>query len=233
MRRVTLRRIKILVFGGLETKFHDFSVMGPIFKDFLEDVGFKVTLTEDLDFFLPPNIREFQAIICYTTGRELPSEHEKGLLNAIIGSPWGETGEPKIFVGVHGASCSFQNSKAYIRLLGARFLTHPPLEEEHTFKVIRPDHPIMRGISDFSLTDELYLMEIYPPIETLVTCDYNGFPRPIVWVKPYGLGYVFYTALGHGEEQVNNKIFQKMIINAINYKEDITDILIKTQKHQR
>ncbi|MFX0126055.1 MAG: ThuA domain-containing protein [Candidatus Hodarchaeota archaeon] len=213
-----MSNVKILVVGGSETEIHNFSIMRVIFRDFLEAVGFKVALTEDLDFFLPQNIKEFQAIICYTTGRELSSEQEKGLLNAIIGSPWGETGEPKVFIGVHGASCSFQNSQEYLKMLGARFLTHPPLGEEYNFKVIKPDHPIMREISDFSLKDELYLMEIYPPFETLVTCDYKGFPRPIAWVKSYGLGYVFYTALGHGEEQLKNHIFQKMIINALNWR---------------
>ncbi len=210
--------VNILVIGGLETKFHDFSVMGPIFKDFLEKSGFEVTLTEDLDFFLPQNIKKFHVIVCYTTGRELTQEQESGLLNAIIGSPWGETGEPKTFIGVHGASSSFQNSKAYLRMLGARFLIHPPLGEEYRFQVIKPDHPIMQGVSDFTLMDELYLMERYPPFETLVICDYRGFLHPIVWTKSYGLGNVFYTALGHGEEQINQKVFQKMIINAINWK---------------
>jgi type 1 glutamine amidotransferase len=176
-----------------------------------------VTLTEDLDFFLPQNIKKFQAIVCYTTGRELTSEQENGLLKAIIGSPWGETGESKTFIGIHGASTSFQNSKAYLRMLGARFLTHPPLGEEYSFQIVKPDHPIMQGISDFTLIDELYLMEIYPPIETLIICDYRNFPRPIAWGKSYGLGKVFYTALGHGEKQIRNKIIQKMIINAINW----------------
>lgn len=213
-----MNNVNVLVIGGLETKFHDFSVMGPIYKAFLEEAGFEVAITEDLDFFLPHNISKFQAIVCCTTGRELTSEQENGLLKAIIGSPGGETGKPKTFIGVHGASCSFQNSRAYLRMLGARFLTHPPLGEEYCFQVIEPEHPIMRGISDFSIIDELYLMEIYPPFKTLLTCDYEGFSRPIAWVKSYGLGYVFYTALGHGEEQLKNKIFQQMIINAINWR---------------
>jgi type 1 glutamine amidotransferase len=216
--RRTVNNVNVLVIGGLEQKIHNFSVMGRIFKDFLEEAGFEVTITEDLDFFLPHNIKKFQVIVCCTTGRELTSEQENGLLKAIIGSAWGDTGEPKTFIGIHGASCSFQNSNAYLRMLGARFLTHPPLEEKYSFQVIKPNHPIMRGISDFILMDELYLMEMYPPVETLVVCDYRGFRRPIAWTKPYGLGNVFYTALGHGEEQINEKIFQKMIINAIKWK---------------
>jgi type 1 glutamine amidotransferase len=202
--------------GGLETNYHNFRILGPILRDFLEAAGFKVTLSKNLDMFLLENIKEFQIIICYTTGRELTLEQEKGLLNSISGFPLGSKG--KKFIGIHCASCSFQNSFAYLRMLGAKFLTHPPLGEEFSFKVIKPEHPTMQGISNFSLVDELYLMEIYPPIEILIVCNYKGYDRPIVWTKPYGLGRVFYTALGHDKDQISNLIFQKMIINAIEWK---------------
>ncbi|MFX0181613.1 MAG: ThuA domain-containing protein [Candidatus Hodarchaeota archaeon] len=206
----------ILVIGGLETKFHNFRILGPVFRNFLEGAGFKVTLSENLDMLLPENIKEFQTIICYTTGRELTSEQEKGLLNAIVSFPPETIG--KTFIGIHCASCSFQKSSAYLRMLGGKFLTHPPLGEELSFQVIKPEHPTMQGVSNFSLVDELYLMEIYPPIEILIVCNYKGFDRPIVWTKPYGLGRVFYTALGHDKSQLSNPILQKMIINAVKWK---------------
>ncbi len=207
--------MEVLLIGGGNKKLHDFSVTGPILKDFLEEFSMKITLTEDLDMFLPNEIRKFDVILCYTMGRELNSEQEKGLLNAIVGAPWGDTGEPKGFVGVHCASSSFLNSQNYLRMLGGKFLTHPPLGEIYDFKVTKPEHPVMEGITDFSLKDELYLFETYPPFDLLITSDYNGFLRPITWVKSYGLGRVFYTALGHGEEQIKNNTFQRIIINAI------------------
>lgn len=206
---------RILLIGGGNKKLHDFSVMGPIFKEFLEKIGMDVTLTEDLDMFLPKKISKFHVILCYTMGRELNPEQEKGLLDAIIGAPWGNTGDPKGFVGVHCASSSFLNSQNYLRMLGCKFLTHPPLGEIYDFKITNPNHSIMKGIKNFSLKDELYLFETYPPFDLLMTSECLGFSRPISWVKPYGLGRVFYTALGHGEEQIKNKIFQRIIINAI------------------
>lgn len=210
-----MNELEVLVIGGENKKLHDFSVMGPIFKEFLKKFNMKITLTEDLDMFLPKKIRKFHVILCYTMGRELNSEQEKGLLDAIIGAPWGDTGDPKGFVGVHCASSSFLNSQNYLRMLGGKFLTHPPLEEIYDFKIANPNHPIMEGIKNFSLKDELYLFETYPPFDLLMTSEYKEFSRPITWVKSYGLGRVFYTALGHGEEQIKNKIFQRIIINAI------------------
>lgn len=210
-----MRKIKILVIGGNKQEIHDFAAMGPIFKDFLEKEGFKPTLTQDLDMFLPDNIKDFDVILCSTTGRELNSQQEKGLLNAIIGASWSNTGNPKGFIGVHGASCSFLSSEAYLRMLGGRFLTHPPLENAYNFVVQNVDHPIMKKIENFLMIDELYLLEIYPPLEILLSCDFNGFPRPIAWVKPYGLGRVFYLALGHGVEQIRSEVFKRIIINSV------------------
>jgi len=210
-----MNEFEVLVIGGGSKEFHDFSVMGPIFKEFLEKLGMKITLTEDLDMFLTKNIRKFHVILCYTMGREINPEQEKGLLNAIVGAPWGDTGDPKGFVGVHCASCSFLNSQEYLRMLGGKFLTHPPSGEIFNFKVTKTDHPVMEGINDFSLKDELYLFEAYPPYDLLISSEYKGFSRPVTWVKPYGLGRVFYTALGHGEEQIKSKIFQTIITNAI------------------
>lgn len=212
-----MEKIKVLVIGGKEKEFHDFVIMGPIFQNFLEEAGFEVTLSEDLNMFLPKNIAKFDVILCYTTGQTLKPDQEAGLLNAIIGSPWGHTGKSKGFIGVHCASCSFLNSQAYLQMLGGKFLTHPPIGELYNFKIVNQDHPIMKEITDFSMIDELYLLETYSPFETLITCDFQGFIRPVAWAKPYGLGRVFYTALGHGEEQTKNQIFQKMIINAISW----------------
>lgn len=207
----------ILAIGGKETEFHNFSKLGPIFKEFLEKVKFKVTLSEDLDLFLPGNIKDFDVILCYTTGRKLNPVQEKGLLNAISGASWENTGNPKGFIGIHGASCSFMNSHAYLRMLGGKFLTHPPLRIAYNFEVQDANHPIMENINNFSLVDELYLLETYPPLDILLTCNFKEFIRPIAWVKPYGLGKVFYIALGHDVEQIQSSIFQRIIINSVNW----------------
>jgi uncharacterized protein len=215
--KLNLGRLNLLVMGGVEREYHDFSIMGPIYDSFLSSAGFDVTLSEDKDLFLPENIKNFDVIICYTTHGSLTKEQSGGLLNSIIGSFWENTGKPKGFLGIHGASCSFENNETYLRMLGGHFLTHPELGPEYLFHVEKAGHPIMKGISDFSMVDELYLQEIYPPMETLITCDFEGFSRPVAWVKSYGLGRVSSLSLGHGVEQTENPIFQKIIINAVNW----------------
>lgn len=54
---------------------------------------------------------------------------------------------------------------------------HPPIGEQ--FNIANPNHSITAGLDNFSMVDELYLLEIYPPITTLITCDFKGFSYPI------------------------------------------------------
>jgi type 1 glutamine amidotransferase len=193
--------LKILVVGGDDEGYHDFTVIGKVF----------------CSCFHPENLKEYDVVVCYMSRKEVPEHLEKGLLGSIIGSPWGATGKPKGFIGIHTGGYSFPESAAYHNMVGARFLTHPEMGEDLLIKVTDPDHPVMKGITSFTIVDELYLMEMYPPFHVLLSCHYRGFERPIAWVKPYGLGRVFYTSLGHGQEQVRNESFVKMIVNAVKW----------------
>ena len=209
--------IKVLVVGGDDHGYHDFTIIGKTFQSFLEKAGFNVTITWDCSCFLPEIVHKYDVLVCYINRIKIKKEEKQGLLDSIIGSHQGDTGKPKGFIGIHTAACSFPGSIAYQRMLGGRFLAHPKMEQELAIKVIKPEHPVMHGISDFKIVDELYLLEQFPPFEILLSCSYNGFEHPVAWVKPYGLGRVFYTSLGHGIEQLTNVNFTKMIINAVKW----------------
>ncbi len=201
--------IKVLVMGGHTENFHQFSIMGPIYKEFLTAAGFDVTTTEDRDEFTKERIAPYDVILDYTTGEDLTDEQRGGLLGGIVNG--------KGFIPVHSAADSFKNTPGYINMVGGKFLTHPPGQIELTFNVLNRTHPIMAGVEDFVMPEELYLMETYGHFELLMSTFWKGFDRPIAWVKPYGKGRVFYTALGHGEVQTRNENFQRMIVNAVRW----------------
>jgi type 1 glutamine amidotransferase len=76
----------------------------------------------------------------------------------------------------------------------------------------------MKGVpAEFTMPEELYLMDYIGHFDTLLVTDFNSFRLPIAWVKPYGCGRVFFTALGHGKEQTENDSFQKMVINGVRW----------------
>ena len=195
--------------GGHSKGFHEFSEMGPIYQKFISAAGFEVKISEDRDDFLAERLNEVDVIVDYTTGGELTDKQASGLLNFIKNG--------RGFVGAHSAADSFHNCRAYERMIGGIFLTHPPTIP-HRFQVIKAGHPCMQGVPDsFTMPEELYLMDYIGQFDTLLTTDFNSFQLPIAWVKPYGCGRVFYTALGHGKEQTENESFQRMIVNGIRW----------------
>ena len=94
-------------------------------------------------------------------------------------------------------------------LLGGQFLGHPPIAP-YTVHITAPEHPLVAGIQPFEVRDELYVLELHPPLDVLLharfTGNCRGFaeghvtddePRPVLYLKDSGRGTVCYLTLGH------------------------------------
>ncbi|MBF6487416.1 ThuA domain-containing protein [Nocardia otitidiscaviarum] len=94
-------------------------------------------------------------------------------------------------------------------VLGSQFLCHPDIAP---YRVVptEPEHPLLRGIGEFEVTDELYISELHPPLRVLAHTrfvgDCPGFAeghtrtdeiRPVLYLKDHGAGMVCYFTLGH------------------------------------
>ena len=71
-----------------------------------------------------------------------------------------------------------------------------------TFRVelAKPDHPIVRGMTDFDTQDELYTCLIGEhPIEVLAQAKskVDGKYYPMAFISHYGKGRTFHCLLGH------------------------------------
>ena len=58
-------------------------------------------------------------------------------------------------------------------VLGGQFLAHPPIEP-YTVEVTAPEHPLVAGIEPFEVRDELYVLELHPPLEVLLHTRFTG-----------------------------------------------------------
>jgi type 1 glutamine amidotransferase len=102
------------------------------------------------------------------------------------------------------------NMQMLSRLLGSQFVAHPPLMEFEV-RVSDPAHPLVRGLENFRVTDEVYLSDLYGPNHVLLETHFNGKargefvrrewysdePRPVLYVHEHGEGAVLYLTLGH------------------------------------
>ena len=97
----------------------------------------------------------------------------------------------------------------FAELLGSQFIAHPPIMP-YTVKTTAPGHPLVEGVGEFEVDDELYLSEMHGEIEPLLHTNFNGEaagfkekewrsdePRVVAYLHPFGKGMVYYNTLGH------------------------------------
>lgn len=107
---------------------------------------------------------------------------------------------------IHGSNSVLKNP--YLpKLLGTRFLSHPPFQN-FTVQISKPEDPLLAGIGSFEVADELYCIEnVTNDIEVLLHTRWGGeafggvkfevADRPMMYRRRVGAGGVLYLALGH------------------------------------
>ena len=96
-----------------------------------------------------------------------------------------------------------------MEMLGSQFKAHPPIGAPFRVTVNDRDHPLTRGIDDFDVVDELYLMKTLAPLEVLMQTNFTGEATgfvdpqwddpavPVLYLRQLGQGSVLYNTLGH------------------------------------
>ena len=164
--------------------------------------GIELSYTEDLARLSPEGLVQFDALCVYANIDLLPEENERSLVK------WVEAGGG--LVALHCASYCFQNSDAWIELVGARFLRHGSGVFRTT--VVDREHPVTRGYLSFESFDETYVHGRHNPDRRVleVRQDAEG-AEPYTWVREVGRGRVFYTAWGHDQRTFTSEGFQELV----------------------
>jgi type 1 glutamine amidotransferase len=190
---VTTRRA-LVVRGGWEG--HLPVEATDLFIPFLTEHGFRVETSGNLDSYLDLDGTDL-VLQCVSMG-ELTSEQGKGLESAVRGG----TG----FAGWHGGIVdSFRSNTDYSFLTGGQFVSHPGGFVDHEIEVVA-EHPIVAGITRFSLHTEQYYVHVDPTNEVLATTTFQAHPdypwiagatMPAVWTRTWGAGRIFVCTPGH------------------------------------
>jgi uncharacterized protein len=155
---------------------------------------------EDLNL---KNLQKFDAFMFYGNRAGLTQDQESALLTYVH--------EGGAFVAIHTASASFNDSDAFVNLLGGAFKAHG----DGTFRVehVEADHPVKQGVPNFESWDETYVhMKLNPDMTVLSERVEGDHREPWTWVRNHGDGRVFYTAWGHDERTWGTDGF-KLLLN--------------------
>ncbi len=191
----------LIVRGGWDG--HEPFQVSEIFKSMLEKEGFKVNISEKLDTLLDIEmLKKLHIIIPLWTMGEISDEQVKGVNRAVSAGT--------AIAGCHGGMCdAFRSSPLWQFITGGNFVAHPGGDgTEYTVNIKKTSSsPIVSRIEDFKVKSEQYYFHVDPAVNILATTKFptvtwlhstNGaVEMPVMWTKMWGLGRVFYTALGH------------------------------------
>lgn len=131
---------------------------------------------------------------------------------------------------LHHALVSFQSWAEYERIIGGRYIDVPekggdpratPSGYQHDVDIpvrVTPNHPVTRGVSDFTIHDEIYWgFRVSPDVKPLLVTAHPKSGNPLMWERREGRSRLVYLQLGHGPSAYNDVNFRKLVANAIEY----------------
>lgn len=193
----------LIVHGGWDG--HEPDKVAALFGSILVKEGFKVQISDtlksldDIDY-----LRNIQLIVPVWTMGEISKEQSNNVIEAVADG----TG----IAGCHGGMCdAFRNDVTWQFMTGANWVSHPGGDDvEYTVNIKNSSSPLVDGISDFKVKSEQYYLHVDPAIEVLATTRFplakwyhssNGsVDMPQAWTKRWGIGRVYYNALGHNAD---------------------------------
>ena len=177
------------------------------------------------------NLNDFDAVMFYTGGElEMDAEQKAALLSFVHD-------DGKGFAGVHSATITFTKWPEYGEMIGGYFDEHPWGTFDAPIVVEDPAFPGMQQWPrEFVLKDEIYQLKDFSRdnVRVLMRLDAGKLdlknPRvhrtdrdfAVSWARMYGKGRVFYSTLGHVEQNWDDPRMQRMYVEAIQWAMGLT-----------
>ncbi len=172
------------------------------------------------------NLNDFDAVLFYTGGDlEMDAQQKADFISFVHD-------DGKGFIGVHSAAITFVDWPEYGEMIGGYYDEHPWRTFDAPIIVEDPNFPGMQQWPhSFVLRDEIYQMRNYSrdKVRVLMRLDVSKLDMKnknvhrtdgdfaVTWAKMYGKGRVYYTTLGHVEENWDKPEFRQMMTEAIKW----------------
>lgn len=190
----------LIVWGGWDG--HQPKEVAAIFRGVLEGEGFEVEVSDTLEAFADGDkLKALDLIVpVWTMGRI-----DQKLVDNVSAAVQSGVG----LAGCHGGMCdSFRENVDWQFMTGGQWVAHPGNDGiEFIVNLSNSSSPLTEDMQDFTVKSEQYYLHVDPAVEVLATTRFPLVPgphslnkavdMPVVWTKRWGVGRVYYNALGH------------------------------------
>ena len=214
----------LLLTGGI---VHPFESAAPALAGVLRRHGIESTVTEDIEGGLADLARDrFDLLTIYALRWSMKDDKYAAhrarwaltLSSAARAAIVTHVQSGGGLLGVHTASICFDDWPEWRSLLGGTWVWgqsgHPPLCPVDVH-ITKPDHALVRGLTDFTLTDEVYgdlaLEADVTPLLQATAIGANRGTHPMLWERSVGRGRVVYDALGHDATSIEHPVHARIL----------------------
>ncbi len=195
-----MKKSALIVWGGWDG--HQPKEVSELFRDILTAEQFEVEISDTMDSFADgERLKTLDLIIPVITMSKIDHKHTENISEAVANG----TG----LAGCHGGMCdAFREDVLWAFLTGGTWVSHPGGDGmEYPVHILNRSSALTEGLADFNVKSEQYYLHVDPAVEVLATTPFpisrwyhsaNGHvDMPVVWTKKWGVGRVYYNALGH------------------------------------
>jgi len=210
----------VVVTGG-----HDFE-HDPFFKLFqgYSDIQYVEAAQKDhSELFEDVSNWDYDVIVLYNMSQNIAPKRQdnfKKLLAQGVG-----------LVSLHHAEGAFNTWEDYRQIIGARYPLKPQEIDGKQFatgtydhdmdmniKVVNREHPITRGLSDFTIHDETYKgIWFAKDNQVLLTTDHPKNDSTVCWTRPSSGNRVVFLQLGHDSKAYVNPNYRELVVRSIRW----------------
>lgn len=209
----------LLITGGHGYNTNEFHKMFQAFKEI--DVT-HTTHPNAHEWLHPKNSSKWDVLVLYDMWQEISPEAKINFLRCL-------KEERKGLVVLHHALANYQNWSDYREIVGGMYVLEPitrdgqkitPSTYQHDVliqvQVAAPQHPILKGMSDFTVLDETYdNLDIDSNVIPLLKTTTPKSSPIIGWISPYPYTRVIAIQLGHDEHSWHHASFREILRRSI------------------
>ncbi|MBI1294426.1 hypothetical protein GC175_05665 [bacterium] len=194
MTKMTSPKVRLLLGGN----WHDFDGFAETFRTYFSPEEASITAGYDANTLLTLAEDGVDLVVLYTClggsnqhGRiaeDRRPDQDRALCDWVYGGGR--------LLALHASLAMNEDNADLRRLLGGRFLHHPPRFDFMVTPLSR-EHPTTAGIGAFSVHDEFYFTTYDESVQIHTMAFDRGIAHPMSWTKSAGDGRVAFLAPGH------------------------------------